>query len=78
MVLELSDWLPPLSRLVKDESEEPPLCVLLPPLSCVAALLRSCNDTAPAAVETNALAMITRQSIDFTDFMDGLVCASKS
>jgi hypothetical protein len=57
MLLAVSDWLLPLSRLVSEETDMPPLPAwVLLPLSWLAALLReSCQEAAWAPERVNAL-----------------------
>ncbi|UNB81943.1 hypothetical protein MJK72_04370 [Klebsiella pneumoniae] len=55
MLLAVRDWLLPLSRLVSEETDTPPLTWALLPLSWLAALLReSCREAAWAPERVNA------------------------
>ncbi|GKP90302.1 hypothetical protein NUKP71_20780 [Klebsiella quasipneumoniae] len=79
MLLAVSDWLLPLSRLVREEMDiPPPLAWVVLPLSWLAALLReSCQEAAWAPERVNALRVSAASKPFFNDFIDGLISVTE-
>lgn len=79
MLLEVNDWLPPLSKPVREERDIPPLCWL--PfwlLSWFAALEReSCQEVAWAPKVNKAPATIAVRNNVFADFIDVLFAVAE-
>ncbi|KXA20290.1 hypothetical protein HMPREF3197_05376 [Klebsiella pneumoniae] len=78
MLLAVRDWLLPLSRLVSEETDMPPLAWALLPLSWLAALLReSCQEAAWAPERVNALTASAAITLFLNDFIDGLISVTE-